>query len=146
MNTGCRHQEFRSPSTRREKAGIPMPRAALTCLAILCLAALPGCSANPAYDPIFQDLLASVRRATAAMKNARDVNSLKMSSEILLKEAATIDDLSKKLSELGKPNSASKKAAKRYFDELSALETEIDQASKQFGKAVATAALSKDDR
>src|SRR5262249_54721940 len=105
-----------------------------------------GCSANPAYEPIFQDLLASVRRAITAMKSARDANSLKESSEVLLQEADTINELSKKPGQLGKPNSASKKVAKKYIDELSAMEGEIDQASKQFSKTLATAPLSKDDR
>jgi hypothetical protein len=123
-----------------------MSRSVLVCVAILCLVGLPGCSANPAYESIFQDLLASVRRATTAMNSARDANSVKESSELLLKEAASIDELSKKLSQLGKPNSTSKKVAKKYLDELAAMDEEIDQVSKQFSKAITTAPLSHDDR
>ena len=80
------------------------------------------------------------------MKNTRDVNSLKESSELILKEADTIGELSKKLSQLGKPNSASKKVAKKYLDELAAMEGEIDEATKHFVKVLTTVRLSKDDR
>src|SRR5215469_5243753 len=92
---------FASRCAHRERAGIPMRRCALACIAIIGLATLPGCSADPAYESIFQDHKAAVERATAAMKNVRDVKSLKESNELILKEADTIHELTKKLGELG---------------------------------------------
>jgi hypothetical protein len=123
-----------------------MRRCTLACIAIIGLATLPGCSADPAYESIFQDYKAAVERATTAMKNVRDVKSLKESNELILKEADTIHELTKKLGELGKPNSASKKVAKKYLDELEAMSADIDRASKQFSKVLTTASLSKEDR
>jgi hypothetical protein len=115
--------------------------------AVAILVALPGCSANPAYVPVFQEFTASVRRATGAMNGARDATSLKKAVEELAKEAETIDALRKRLTDLGKPNSASKKAVREYLDEINdSLEKDVTQASEHFGKVIGTARVSNDDR
>jgi hypothetical protein len=87
-----------------------------------------------------------MQRATAAMKNAHDANTLKTAAAILLTEADTVKELSKKLDQLGKPNSASKKSVKPHLDEIRSSESEFAEASKQFAKTVSTTRLSEEDR
>lgn len=124
-----------------------MRRSALACIAFLCLIAFPGCSSpNPAYEQIFQDLFASIRRVADAMQSVRDLKSLKEAREVILKEAETVKDLSDQFSQLGKPNSASKEANKKHLGELIALDEEINQASKHYAQVVKTVPLSKADR
>jgi hypothetical protein len=115
-------------------------------LALVCLT-VSGCSANQAYEPIFQDLVASIRRVNTAMLAARDKASVKKAVDTLTKETQTIDDLRSKLRTHGKPNPASKKAMVKFLQENEAvMKDEVSQAATQFGKAVAAAGVSTDDR
>jgi hypothetical protein len=111
------------------------------------LVLVPGCSANPGYVELFQEFTASVARATQAMNGARDAASLKQAVEVLAKETETIQTLNKKLSALGKPNAASKKAVLQYVGQIKGLlEQDVGQASERFGKFLPTAPVPKDDR